>query len=60
MVPVWVEDINPLTFGKEPAEVAVTFTETVQELALLTLPPVGDPKVRLVSFAAGAQVGVVE
>ena len=55
-----MEDINPLTFGKEPAEVAVTFTETVQELALLTLPPVGDPKVRLVSFAAGAQVGVVE
>ena len=60
MVPVSVEEMKPLTFGCAPAVVAVTLTDTVPLPPAATLPAVGEPKVRVVLPATGAQVGVEE
>ena len=57
-VPPFVDEINPLTFWYDPAAVPVILTLTVQELFAGIVPiVVGEPKVRLVAPALGAQVG---
>ena len=48
---------RPLVFVCGPAVVAVTLTLTVQEPLAGMVPPVGEPNVRFVAAAAGAQVG---
>src|ERR1019366_8653152 len=56
-VPASVVTRNPLVFVCGPAVVAVTLTLTVQEPLAGIVPPVGEPNVRFVAAAAGAQVG---
>ena len=58
LIPLSVDETNPVTFVCGPAVVAVTLTCSVQELFAGMLAPVGDPNVRVVAAAAGAHVGV--
>jgi hypothetical protein len=57
-VPPFVEETNPLTFGYVPAAVPIILILTVHELFAGMVAPVGDPNVRFVAPAVGAQVGV--